>query len=139
MVQCCSTATKIVRLIRDGKPRMATSTFTQLLNPRSTHSSFCSLMRTLRHRCRLRQELRYLGRMPLYAAGSPQELRYLGRMSLYAAGSPQELRYLGRMSLYAAGSPQGRTAPPSPLCQQARFLLTQSAGSDNPAGSVPPP
>ena len=43
----------------------------------------------------------------------------MGRMSLYAAGSPQELRYVGRMPLYAAGSPQGRTAPPSPLCQQA--------------------
>ena len=29
--QCCFMATKTIRLIRDGEPRMATSTFTQLL------------------------------------------------------------------------------------------------------------
>ena len=32
MVQCCFTSTETVRLIRTGKPRTATSTFTQLLN-----------------------------------------------------------------------------------------------------------
>ena len=31
MVQCCFTSTETARLIRDGEPRTATSTFTQLL------------------------------------------------------------------------------------------------------------
>ena len=32
MVQCCFTSTETIRLIRDGEPRTATSTFTQLLS-----------------------------------------------------------------------------------------------------------
>ena len=32
LVQCCFTSTETIRRIRDGKPRTATSTFTQLLN-----------------------------------------------------------------------------------------------------------
>ena len=33
MVQCCFTSTEtIVKIIRDGEPKTATSTFTQLLN-----------------------------------------------------------------------------------------------------------
>ena len=31
-VQCCFTSTGTMRIIRDGEPRTATSTFTQLLN-----------------------------------------------------------------------------------------------------------
>ena len=31
-VQCCFTSTETIRTIRDGEPRVATSTFTQLLN-----------------------------------------------------------------------------------------------------------
>ena len=31
-VQCCFTSTETVVTVRDGEPRMATSTFTQLLN-----------------------------------------------------------------------------------------------------------
>ena len=30
-VQCCFTSTKTIKTIRDGEPRTATSTFTQLL------------------------------------------------------------------------------------------------------------
>ena len=37
------------------------------------------------------------------------------------------------MLLYAGGSPQGRR-PPSPVCQQAKFLLSDSGESDSPAG-----
>ena len=32
LVQCCFTSTETIRLIRDGDPRTATSTFTQLLS-----------------------------------------------------------------------------------------------------------
>ena len=32
MVHCCFTSTESIRLIKDGEPRTATSTFTQLLN-----------------------------------------------------------------------------------------------------------
>ena len=32
VVQCCFTSTETLRTIRDGEPRMATSTFTQLLS-----------------------------------------------------------------------------------------------------------
>ena len=32
MVDCCFTSTKTIRLIRDGEPRTATSTFTQPLS-----------------------------------------------------------------------------------------------------------
>ena len=42
------------------------------------------------------------------------------------------------MLLYAGGSPQGRRSSPSPVCQQAKFLLSESGESDSPAGSVPP-
>ena len=36
MVQCCFTSTETTRLIRDGEPRTATSTLTQLLNSGTT-------------------------------------------------------------------------------------------------------
>ena len=36
-VQCCFTSTETTRLIRDGEPRTATSTFTQLLSSVSLH------------------------------------------------------------------------------------------------------
>ena len=32
VVQCCFTSTETVRLVRDGEPRTATSTFTQILS-----------------------------------------------------------------------------------------------------------
>ena len=32
---------------------------------------------------------------------------------------------------------QGRRSPPSPMCRQAKFLLSGSGDSDSPAGSVP--
>ena len=32
LLQCCSTSTEAIRLIRDGEPRTASSTFTQLLS-----------------------------------------------------------------------------------------------------------
>ena len=32
LVQCCFTSTETVRLVRDGEPKTATSTFTQLLS-----------------------------------------------------------------------------------------------------------
>ena len=32
VVQCCFTSTETIRLVRTGRPRTATSTFTQLLN-----------------------------------------------------------------------------------------------------------
>ena len=40
--------------------------------------------------------------------------------------------------LYAGGSLQGRRSSPSPVCQQAKFLLSDSGEPDSPAGSVPP-
>ena len=39
-VQCCFTSTETVRTIRDGEPRTATSTFTQLLSSVKTVSVF---------------------------------------------------------------------------------------------------
>ena len=38
-VQCCFKSTETVRIIRDGEPRAATSTFTQLLNSECLSSS----------------------------------------------------------------------------------------------------
>ena len=38
-VQCCFTSTETMRLIRDGEPRTATSTFTQLLSSDPVSSS----------------------------------------------------------------------------------------------------
>ena len=42
------------------------------------------------------------------------------------------------MLLYVGGSPQGHRSSPSPVCQQAKFLLSDSGESDSPAGNVPP-
>ena len=36
MTRCCFTSTETARLIRDGEPRTATSTFTQLLSSGNT-------------------------------------------------------------------------------------------------------
>ena len=41
------------------------------------------------------------------------------------------------MLMYAGGSPHGRRSP-SPVCQQTKFLLSDSGESDSPAGTVPP-
>ena len=38
--QCCFTSTETVRPIRNGEPRMATSTFTQLLRSEANTNSF---------------------------------------------------------------------------------------------------
>ena len=40
-VQCFFTSTESIRLIRDGEPRTAISTFTQLLNSESSVPAFC--------------------------------------------------------------------------------------------------
>ena len=39
IAECCITPTETVRIIRDGEPRTATSTFTQLLNSKRKASS----------------------------------------------------------------------------------------------------
>ena len=55
--------------------------------------------------------------------------------SFAQTGTPIARTY---MLLYAGGFPQGRRSSPSPVCQLARFLLSDSGESDSPAGSVPP-
>ena len=44
-VQCCFTSTETVRTIKDGEPRTATSTFTQLLNSDVTSTETIRLIR----------------------------------------------------------------------------------------------
>ena len=44
-LQCCFTSTETVRTIKDGEPRTATSTFTQLLNSDVTSTETIRLIR----------------------------------------------------------------------------------------------
>ena len=55
----------------------------------------------------------------------------LRRSSLAKTGTPVARTYAG-------GSPQGSRSSPSPVCQQAKFLLSDSGESDSPVESVPP-
>ena len=47
-VQCCFTSTETIRTIRDGEPRTATSTFTQLLSSESERARMSSFVRQTR-------------------------------------------------------------------------------------------
>ena len=55
-VQCCFTSTETIRLIRDGEPRTATSTFTQLLSSKYVHRNLIRFMRDGRGRGELGAE-----------------------------------------------------------------------------------
>ena len=48
-VQCCFTSTETVPTIRDGEPRTATSTFTQLLNSDYHHNCIYLIYRVGRN------------------------------------------------------------------------------------------
>ena len=54
-VQCCFTSTETLRTIRDGEPRTATSTFTQLLSSDRSLAQFCfpstEIIRLIRGLC----------------------------------------------------------------------------------------